>query len=113
MTIENDPRQAKKNAELKFIEKAMLDSWRSFRSANNHSEKRGHAMILQAHIEEWLDQPESIPDLEEGVSCPSGCPYRPEDVPDDAEMPFDRGGQTTDAFFFQSGSVTSKIYSRA
>ena len=77
MSSGKDPRKPKKNPELKFMEQAMRDTWLRFRTADNYSEKRGNAMILQAHLEEWLNQPECICDLEEGVSSETGAPHRP------------------------------------
>ncbi len=113
MTSKRDPREPGKNPELKFIEKIMLDSWRRFRAAENYSEKRGDAMILQAHLEEWLDQPESFCDLEDGVSSETGASYRPKDIPADAEWVFDRGGTVEGLFFFYAGGSISPLFTRA
>jgi len=113
MSAKNDPREPRENRELKFIERVMQESWRSFRAAESHNEKRGAAMILQAHIDEYLDQPEHVHDLAEGVSFESGCPYRLDDGPEGAEMPFDKGGQATDAFFYETGRKITRLYTRA
>jgi hypothetical protein len=113
MSSKKDPRKFRTNPELKFIEKVMFDSWRQFRSADNYSEKRGSAMILQAHLEEWLDQPETFCDLENGVSTETNVPYRTKDVPLDAELVFYRGGPADNLFFFYAGGTISQLFTKA
>ena len=113
MSSGKDPRKPKKNPELKFIEQAMRDNWRRFGTADNYSEKRGNTMVLQAHLEEWLDQPERICELEEGVSSATGAPHRPKDIPEDAELVFERGGPAEDAFFFYTGGFISQLFAKA
>lgn len=113
MSSKKDPRKPRKNPELKFIEQVMLDNWRRFRAANNYSEKRGNAMILQAHLEEWLAQPESLCELEYGVSSETGAPYRLKDIPVDTELVFDRGGPAENIFFFYTGGSISQLFTKA
>ena len=69
-------------------------------------------MILQAHLEEWLDQPETICDLENGVSTETDVPYRMKDVPLDAELVFDRGGSADNLFFFYTSGSISQLFTK-
>ncbi len=67
MHVWKDPRKPRVNKELKQIEKLMAEKWRYFKAAESYKEKTGNLMLLQAHLEEWLNQPEFIYDLEEGA----------------------------------------------
>ena len=87
MTSTN-PRHPRKNRELKSIEKLMVQKWREFRAAENHKEKVGNAMLLQAHLEAWLDEPEFITDLMDGA-VEGG--KRMDDDPENAEYPWGQG----------------------
>ncbi len=70
-------------------------------------------MILQAHLEEWLFQPDIIYDLEKGVSSLTGAPDRLKGMPTDAELVFERGGSTENSFFFYTGGSISQVFKKA
>jgi len=70
-------------------------------------------MILLAQIEEWLSQPESIRDLEEGPCSAISLPYLPDGEPSDAEPVFHTAGQAQDRFFFYAGGRISQLFTRA
>ncbi|MBN2414676.1 hypothetical protein JXO52_02490 [bacterium] len=91
----------------------LRDAWRAFRSAENYGEKRGRAMIFQAHLEEWLNRPELIRDLEPGPHEGAKGACFPEEIPEGTEMPFDRGGAAADAFFFATGGTMSRLFTQA
>lgn len=61
-----DPRSPRKNPELSEIARAIRSSYGGFRKAETHAERRGRLAILQAHIEEFLAQPESLQDFYDG-----------------------------------------------
>ena len=113
MTPKTDPKTPRPNPELRFLERILLDAWREFRSADNYGEKRGRAMILQAHLDEWLGQPEHIQDLEQGRHPAADGAVDRKDIPANAEMPWDRGGPAGGVFFFRTGHWTSQLFTQA
>jgi len=112
MTSPKDPRQPRKNPALPDIEKLMRNNWQGFKTAQNHSQRRGYLMILNAHIESWLNEPEFIRDLED---APAPIADGAAGLPVNAELPFDqRGEPAAEAFFYCSaGGVTTELLSKA
>lgn len=104
-----NPRHPKKNRELKSIEKLMVRKWREFRNADNHREKVGNAMLLQAHLEAWLDEPEFITDLMDGAV--EGA-KRMDDDPENAQYPWDKAGESEDAIFCLGYGGPSRLYTK-
>ena len=104
-----NPRQPKKNRELKNIEKLMVQKWREFRTAESHKEKVGNAMLLQAHLEAWLDEPEFVVDLMDGAV--EGA-KRMDDDPEDAEYPWEKAGEAEDAIFCLGYGGPSRLYTK-
>lgn len=102
-----DPREPRVNRELKQIEKLMAAKWKEFRGAETHSERRGNLMIMQAHMEEWLDQPEFIYDLEEG---PVAVKYNEPNPVEHMEFPFDSPGETSGFEYFGHRGRPSRLY---
>lgn len=113
MTPKIDPTIPKPNPELRFLERILLEAWRAFRSEQDHGEKRGRAMILQAHLDEWLNQPEQVRELEPGRHPDADNAGIRGEVPPNAEMPFDRGGPAEGVFFFKTGNWSSQLFTQA
>lgn len=92
----------------------MADNWRLFRKAVDFHERYGYAAVLKAHLERWLGQPEKLVDLEEGVSRDTRRSYHRDEIPDNAEFPFERGGRTRDIFFYHpSGGAVSRLFRKS
>lgn len=87
---------------------------RDLHAAKSHSQRRGYALTLVAHLQQFLDEPEFLTDLCEGtVEASKGMsgPEIDDDAPFTGQWPFERVGECQDLFFFlTSGGSLSQLY---
>ncbi|MBU2551148.1 MAG: hypothetical protein KKB20_22240 [Proteobacteria bacterium] len=106
-----DPRALRRNPEFNEILRVMRRTWSDLRAAKSYNEIRGHAAVLQAHIETLLDEPEHVCDLASGPAT-----LRPMNLPEAGDQgpryldegPFDQPGPDRGRFFYYTynGEVT-------
>lgn len=113
MTSAKDPEKPRPNRELKAIEKVMVQCWRRFRSSEDYVGKRGNAMLLQAHLEAWLEEPETFCDLETGLSSKPGMSHQSGDILENTQSVFQHGGLAGNLFFFRTGDAISQLFTQA
>lgn len=104
---DNNPREPRKNEELAVIENILEERWQEFKAAPNHLEKVGNLVLFRVHLNEWLKEPEFVTDLVEGPA--EGVERMAED-PEDAEYPFDKGGEAANAIFCVGHKRVSRLF---
>jgi hypothetical protein len=109
-----DPRKPRKNPELRDIERVIRSNYRDFSAEKDHTRKRGYGMILQAALEQWLDEPEHLMDLMEGAAPVPESKGKDAAVIPGAEGLFDVVGEASDTFFYlgYGGGVTTVFHGR-
>lgn len=111
---EYNPRQPRPNLEIKEILNCIKRTHADLQRADTHTQRRGYARILKAHLEMLDDEPESITDLLPGTvdwTRKLDSPELREQVRMTEENPFDSPGETkADFFFYADGGYLSHIY---
>jgi len=109
MTPNYDPRRPKTNPELKQLLRLIDRQHKDLKSAGTHRARRGHAAVLRATLEMFLDEPEFLQDLRDGPAAAAPRALLdpasfPEEVPFLSETPFETGGEAANRFFFYTSS---------
>ena len=108
-----DPERPKNNPRLRYIDQLMRYSWSAWRETKEYKKKREYLTGLKPLIDQWLAEPELIHDLENGKS-PAAAQKRWSETPfENVEFPFDRGGETTDRYFYFSYRSSSELFTGA
>ena len=116
MSGKYDPRKPRPNPEIRDIVRAMESNWKCLKAEKHYSTRRGFALILQALIEDLLEEPEFLYDLVPGPSSGGRHLYKPaEEKPGEPafldETPFDQTGlETGRYFFFTSTGVLTPLF---
>lgn len=111
-----DPRKPRKNTELSHILRCVKTTHTRFQNAPNHSQRRGEAMTLIAHLQMFLEEPEFHQDLRPD-QVEAGKLLQGEEFEKAAsltgEWPFERSGTPGDDlfFFYTSTRYVSQLYS--
>ncbi|MCA9775726.1 MAG: hypothetical protein KC800_03385 [Candidatus Eremiobacteraeota bacterium] len=109
-----NPREPRPNPEVKEILDCIKRTHADLQRADTHTQRRGYARILKAHLEMLDGEPETFTDLQPGKVDWS----RRLDGPDlrerarmTEESPFDTPGETNgDFFFYADGGYVSLLY---
>lgn len=109
-----NPRQPRPNPEVKEILSCIKRTHADLQKAETHTQRRGYARILKAHLEMLEEEPETFTDLQPGtvdwIRKLVGPELR-ERAPLREESPFDLTGESKgDFFFYADGGYVSPLY---
>lgn len=108
-----DPRKPRANKEIPDILRCVERCQADLQAAKTHSQMRGHAMVLRAHLEQLLDEPEFHTDLIEGTvearKLLTG-PKIEKDAPFTGQWPFEQVGSSQNLYFFYANGSVSQLY---
>jgi len=110
-----DPTIPRLNPEIKEILSLIRKNSTELIKETNFITRRGQALILIAHLEELIDQPEYFIDVEEGLIDNDNYYIKPESFSDGQvkflpQKPFDSLDISQDYFFFFSNQKISYLY---
>lgn len=111
MSRQYDPRAKRPNPELKEWERVIASGCADFRKAATVAEKRGHAQVLMAKLELYLDEPAEVTDLLPGAqpATPAPLDLGGGEVADRSPFSAFTPGDPAEFFFYAHGGTITPL----